>query len=46
LLPLNAVKKITRVAFVATWRLSYVEDRLYHGPRFASGIHVTATKPS
>ena len=45
LLPLNAVKKITRVAFIATWRLAYIEDRFYRGPRFASGIHVTAIKP-
>lgn len=45
LLPVGAVKRITRVAFLATWRLAYLEDRLYRGPRFASGIHVTARKP-
>jgi hypothetical protein len=46
LLPTSAVRKITRVAFVATWRLAYLEDRFYRGPRLASGIHVTAHKPS
>ncbi len=46
ILPLAAVEKITRIAFVATWRLAYLEDRFYDGPRFASGIHVTARKPS
>lgn len=45
LLPPSAVQKITRVAFIATWRLAYLEDRFYHGPRFASGMHVTAKKP-
>lgn len=44
-LPLKWVNRITRVAFIATWRLSYAEDRLYDGPRLASGIHVTARKP-
>ena len=40
------VARITRVLFIATWRLAYLEDRLYGGPRFASGIHVTARKPA
>ena len=44
-LPLGAVNRIARVIFLFTWRLSYFEDRLYHGPRLASGIHVTATRP-
>lgn len=45
LLPLGAVQKISRLAFIPTWRLSYLEDRLYSGSRLASGIHVTARKP-
>lgn len=45
-LPVEWVNRITRLAFIATWRLSYVEDRLYDGPCFASGIHVTARKPN
>ncbi|CAN5208156.1 hypothetical protein BH23CHL1_BH23CHL1_21140 [soil metagenome] len=46
LVPLTVVRTITRVAFIATWRLAYLEDRFYRGPRFASGIHVTARKTS
>jgi hypothetical protein len=45
LVPLMVVRTITRVAFIATWRLAYLEDRFYRGSRFASGIHVTAIKP-
>jgi SAM-dependent methyltransferase len=43
-LPVEWVSRITRVIFVVTWRLSYLEDHLYHGAQFASGIHVTAQK--
>jgi SAM-dependent methyltransferase len=43
LLPAAAVQAVTRAAFVATWRLAFLEDRLYAGAGFASGIHVTAT---
>lgn len=45
LLPQALVAKLTRVAFIATWRMAYLEDRLYRGSRFASGLHVTASKP-
>ena len=45
-LPVPAVRAITRLAFIATWRLSYLEDRLYSGPSFASGIHITARSSS
>ena len=43
-MPLVAVKLVTRVAFVVTWRLAYLEDRAYRGARGASGLHVTARK--
>lgn len=46
LLPVSAVKLITRGAFVVTWRLAYLEDRVYSGPKLASGLHVSATKPA
>jgi SAM-dependent methyltransferase len=42
--PLSMVRWITRLAFIPTWRLSYFEDSLYGGPRFASGMHVTARR--
>ncbi|HEU5423948.1 MAG TPA: class I SAM-dependent methyltransferase [Nitrolancea sp.] len=45
LLPRRAVGAVTRATFLATWRLSYFEDRLYAGRRFASGLHLTAIKP-
>jgi len=45
-MPVPAVRAITRLAFIATWRLSYLEDRLYSGPSFASGIHITARSSS
>jgi SAM-dependent methyltransferase len=44
LLPVKAVNAITRGAFVLTWRLAYLEDRVYSGSKLASGLHVTATK--
>jgi len=46
LLPVSAVNLITRGAFVVTWRLAYLEDRLYSGSKLASGLHLTATKPT
>lgn len=45
-LPLSAVHGIARIAFIPTWRLSYLEDRLYTGPLLASGMHLTAHKRS
>ena len=45
LLPQPAVDAITRGVFLFTWRLQYLEDRLYSGPAFASGLHLTARKP-
>lgn len=46
LLPQPAVNLITRGVFLVTWRLSYLEDRLYRGSAMASGLHLTARKPS
>jgi SAM-dependent methyltransferase len=43
--PVPVVNLITRGAFVATWRLAFLEDRLYSGSFLASGLHVTARKP-
>lgn len=45
LLPIAAVQALTRIAFVATWRLAYLEDRLYAGPALASGLHLTTIRP-
>jgi SAM-dependent methyltransferase len=45
MLPLAAVRTITRGIFFITWRLAYLEDRVYDGPRLASGLHITAIKP-
>lgn len=45
LLPVPAVKLLSRLMFIPTWRLSYLEDRLYSGQRLASGLHLTAIKP-
>lgn len=45
LLPLPLVNLICRCAFVLTWRGAWLEDRLYDGPRLASGLHVTARRP-
>ena len=44
-LPRPAVAAVTRAVFLATWRLSYIEDRLYAGRYLASGLHLTAVKP-
>jgi SAM-dependent methyltransferase len=44
-LPQPAVDLITRGVFLFTWRLQYVEDRLYDGPALASGLHLTARRP-
>jgi SAM-dependent methyltransferase len=44
-LPIPAVNAISRAAMMVTWRLAYIEDRLYGGPRLAAGLHVTARKP-
>lgn len=44
-LPVPVVKLISRGAFVVTWRLAYLEDRLYSGPTLASGLHLSARKP-
>ncbi len=45
-LPLPAVRAVSRLIMMATWRLAYLEDRMYRGSALASGLHVTATKPS
>lgn len=42
LLPVSVVQAVTRAIFIGTWRLSYLEDRLYAGPTLASGLHVSA----
>lgn len=44
ILPLPLVNLLARATFLFTWRLSYLEDRLYSGPACASGIHLTAIK--
>jgi SAM-dependent methyltransferase len=41
-LPLPVVRAISRGTAVVTWRLAYLEDRLYGGPLLASGLHVTS----
>ena len=41
-LPLSLVRAISRVAMMATWRFAYLEDYVYSGQTFASGMHVTA----
>ncbi len=43
-LPVSAVNMITRGAFLVTWRLAYLEDRVYSGSKMASGLHVSAKK--
>jgi SAM-dependent methyltransferase len=45
LLPVPLVKFVARGVFTVTWRLAYLEDTLYAGPRLASGLHVTSVKP-
>ncbi len=45
ILPTKAVGLIARGVFLFSWRLSYLEDRLYGGPTLASGLHLTARKP-
>jgi SAM-dependent methyltransferase len=44
-LPLPAVRALARAVFVVTWRLAYLEDRIYSGRVLASGLHLTAVKP-
>ena len=44
LLPPAAVNLLARLTFIPTWRLSYLEDRLYSGHLFASGLHLTARR--
>lgn len=43
ILPVTAVQAIARLVFLFTWRLSYLEDRVYDGRFLASGLHLTAT---
>ena len=45
-LPLSVVDAVTRGTFLVTWRLAWLEDRLYTGARLASGVHVTARRRS
>lgn len=44
MLPPEAVRLLARATFIPTWRLSWLEDRLYSGPVLASGLHLTAHK--
>lgn len=44
ILPPALVQSIARGIFLFTWRLSYIEDRLYDGRTLASGLHLTARK--
>jgi SAM-dependent methyltransferase len=46
IMPDHVVRLAARGIFAVTWRLAYLEDRLYAGPWFASGLHITAVKPS
>lgn len=46
MVPPPLVDLIARVAFIPTWRLSYVEDRLYRGRHLAAGLHLTARRPA
>lgn len=46
ILPTPAVKALARLIFIPTWRLAYLEDRLYAGHHLASGLHLTADKPA
>jgi SAM-dependent methyltransferase len=46
LLPISVVRIISRGTFFFTWRLSYLEDRLYEGRILGSGLHLTAVKPT
>lgn len=43
-LPAPLVRLATRGIFLVTWRLAYLEDRIYDGGKLASGLHVTALK--
>lgn len=43
--PKPTVDLVTRAIFLFSWRIQYLEDRLYGGPKFASGLHLTARKP-
>lgn len=44
-LPLPLVRWLTRAVFAVTWRLAYVEDRIWAGRTLAAGLHLTAVKP-
>jgi SAM-dependent methyltransferase len=44
LLPIKYVRLISRIVFLFTWRLSYLEDRIYGGRVLGSGLHLTARK--
>jgi SAM-dependent methyltransferase len=41
----RVVELLSRGVFLFTWRLSYLEDRLYGGRTMASGLHLTAHTP-
>jgi SAM-dependent methyltransferase len=45
ILPAAFVRGLSRSIFLATWRLSFLEDRLYQGRVLASGLHLTAIEP-
>jgi SAM-dependent methyltransferase len=44
LIPLKYVHLVSRITFLFTWRLSYIEDRFYEGRILGSGLHLTARK--
>ena len=44
-LPERMVGLISSGVFLFTWRMSYLEDRIYGGRTMASGLHLTATVP-
>lgn len=43
-LPVPLVRLATRGVSIITWRLAHLEDRIYDGGAFASGLHVTSQR--
>lgn len=46
ILPVWAVRLLTRLAFFVTWRLAAIEDRVNRSRALGAGLHVTAYKPT
>jgi SAM-dependent methyltransferase len=43
--PVGVVRAVSRGVFLFTWRLAYLEDRVFSGSFLASALHLTANKP-